>query len=551
VRDGAGTRPLPARSSDRWNAGLREDGGLEIYRRQQDDDSVNEHSSRGGEEYIQLPGNFLESERFSTIAIEREGAKMRQRKFTFLLVALLVALGLLFAGGEARATNYPTFNYSVALKGFVADPDGAGGTYTYLFDGSYPGATSINVVEFEIPMTLPGITGINLGPDPVPPATTTSGTGFVEVSVYKDSGAIPPAFTTTTPVTATTSIFGAGKGDPVLRLGTEDKRYRVLKVFSTTFPFKFWLTLKIKGQTLPTDKQLGSGTEVVLMATNNLTTDWGVVDTPVVVDKLVGNVKLQIGTDPATGFPCPNPVEVGTCTCLKWEAPNASFAFISNIDAGDGPVNPNPPPSLLPVLVCPSQESTNYVLTAIQADGRSFQDNVLVTLKPNAFTPSSTFSNVEITGAFLQFTKSGLSGCITKVSTCSDASFLECNEIPPETTIGGETVLSCSPSAGGGCQECIVVTKGSPTCSNILTANGNFSSCACKTTEYWLYDTDGPNADTSNTKIYWPTRGVWSPTRKTANVAECSTTAPTGTPPAITITTGTRQGTYLRDPLAP
>jgi len=402
---------------------------------------------------------------------------MRQRKFTFLLVALLVVSGLLFAGGEARAANYSTFNYSVIQDSpfFLLDHDGKGGTYYYIFDGTLnPGSPSITTVEFEIPVA------IDIGSSPP------------EVKYFNSTGGLlgSPAIT----------IFGPGNGDPVLKLGIEDTRYRVLKLVSTTFPYKFKLSLHIMAAAVTTGKKLGYASQVVLLATNAGVTDLGVVDTPSVEDvpvkpapvitiesvypnplvltkqadgsiakkptpcavltwsstgansfaitpngTITGNSaevcppaiagtywytitatgdggeksdSASVTVAPLVGFTAlvtisANPPVISLGDCTKLTWTTANASFAFISNIEGGPVKTNPDPAIDCVVVCP-RENTIYTLTAIRWDGTTATDCTAVNLLPDRLAPAPNTVQTICIGDVQQGTNNcGSAGAIT------------------------------------------------------------------------------------------------------------------------------------------
>jgi len=142
----------------------------------------------------------------------------------------------------------------------------------------------------------------------------------------------------------------------------------------------------------------------------------------------------------------------------------------------------------------------------------------------NPLVPVTRVQTLAINGAFFKLTRS-IYGCISEVSVCENADFTGCYNIEPGATIGGETVLNCADTSGmGNCQECSIITTGSPTCTTLTSGGTPYQSCVCPSGNYWIYDTNADNAQDA----YYPTPGRYSPYYKTTKVKDCSTSVPAG-----------------------
>ena len=126
---------------------------------------------------------------------------MRRGKFRFLMVALLVASGLVFTGGEARAE---TLKLSVGgapcavtftRPRFISTPGNA--RYAYTFNTQ----TTISNIDLEVPSDI---------------AISTS-----NVQVYYSTASAQPALSRLTGWTpASFELFAPGVGDSGTKLGT-------------------------------------------------------------------------------------------------------------------------------------------------------------------------------------------------------------------------------------------------------------------------------------------------------------------------------------------
>ena len=126
---------------------------------------------------------------------------MRQGKFTFLLMALMVASGLVFAGGEARAG---TFSYSLCVDG-ITNASNQSAKYTYSFIQN-PGSPTLSYIDIEIPVDI------------IIPPGAFSGAGTANMVVIIGLTGL------------TGEVYDIGIGDYGTKFGVGDLRYRVVKI---------------------------------------------------------------------------------------------------------------------------------------------------------------------------------------------------------------------------------------------------------------------------------------------------------------------------------
>lgn len=292
----------------------------------------------------------------------RGGRSMRQRKFKFLLVALLVASGLLLAGGEARA-NFSSFCYRVDNTITINNDSGE---FMYHFSplSNCSSNTSVKNVLFEIPADVP-----------LNNLVTTYKTG---------SGGFLPINCT---------ALAAGAGDPDTRLGVSDPRYRVLTCTSPTsggFPRDYWIKLALTNINV-TGKKLEYSLQVVQLKAGNSLSDTDVTNLPSLTDQPTPPPPV-LGSFTAK----PNPVQQifnnsnATCTTLSWNATTGSTVVLL---ANNNPLASDQPASGT-YTDCPTA-TTTYQATASNANGYSTPLSVIVTV--NQAMGPGTFSEFKAT----------------------------------------------------------------------------------------------------------------------------------------------------------
>ena len=154
---------------------------------------------------------------------------MIQKKFKFLLVAMLAVSGLLFAGGEACAVTFGYDLTSVSVAPLSStDNYKTGAVYTYSLS-IQAGSSTLSYIDFEIP------TEIN-----IPVGPFSSGTTNFNI--------------TANGTTLSGEVYGAGIGDYGTKFGVGDSRYRVLKANVPAPTSNFRIVLALKGQAFSSGK---------------------------------------------------------------------------------------------------------------------------------------------------------------------------------------------------------------------------------------------------------------------------------------------------------
>lgn len=331
---------------------------------------------------------------------------MRQRKFKFLLVALIVASGLLLASVEARA-NFSSFCYRVDNTIIINDASGYG-DFQYHFSplNNCSSNTSVKNVLFEIPADVPLNNLVT---------TYKTGTGgFLSLNC--------------TPL-------APGAGDPDTRLGVGDPRYRVLTCSSPTsggFPRDYWIKLLLTNINVP-GKKLGYSLQVVQLKAGNSLSDSDVTNLPSLTDQPTPPPPV-LGSFTAK----PNPVQQifnnpnSTCTTLSWNATTGSTVDLLANDitlASGQPANGT-------YTDCPTA-TTTYQATASDANGS----------KSNPLTVIVTVNQAVGPGTFSEFKATPLSITSGEQPLCVTLSWAG-----PTGTVaisaGGETLASGLPANG-------------------------------------------------------------------------------------------------------
>jgi len=268
---------------------------------------------------------------------------MRQRKFTFLLVVLLVALGLLFAGGEARA-NFTSFNYS--MTGTFSSLDNTkGGFYTYVFASLGTSSATIKNILFEIPAEIPTL---------IPNTTLTV--------KYTPAGG-----TMVTLPSASITVFAPCIGDTDTRLGVDDCRFNVLKLNPptgvTNFAKNFTIVLDVHNNPLAKIGEIirlySAKPQVVQLKSSQSATDASTANSPTPVDAPLDQPTATLAREGFFDF------KSGDCDNLVWTSTKAVTVAISSSPAGTGGlVAENGIPTGGKVLVCPTV-ATIYTIKAI------------------------------------------------------------------------------------------------------------------------------------------------------------------------------------------
>jgi hypothetical protein len=380
-----------------------------------------------------------------TINPLKEGRKMRQGKFTFLLMALLFASGLLFAGGETHAASTTSLSYTASAV--VGPTSGTGTTnqsadYTYNFVKN-SGSSTLTYIDFEIPVEIDIPTGIFTAAGNSKFVVSTGSTGL--------SG----------------EVYDTGIGDFGTKFGVGDMRYKVLKVNIPTTTSSFSVVLTIKGQSPPANTKLGSGPgQILIKAGNGSVTQSFNIETPAIVNDSIG--ALTFNVDPSS-------IRAGECPTLTWEAQNAAYVFVSNVNYNGGLMDPPQGGSLLLAENdCPVYDTT-YILTAIGSDGSKNRIERSVTVGSPPLVPTTPLQNVTIPdvpgGITFNIIRHPRSGQITDVQVCGDPDFCSgaCCSLEDRSDFGGERILNCTNLNGNqGLQECIIAGTGSPHTQNVV-----------------------------------------------------------------------------------
>lgn len=279
---------------------------------------------------------------------------MQQRKFNFLVVALLVVSGLLFVCGEARAslTSNCAFAYTVTPSPFPG-PTVDNATYTYSFVKNPSDTCTIDYIDLGIPVE------INLG------AANTytlpaGGNAYIKVTVDG--------------IGVGGTVNQAGVGDAGTKFGNNDLTIRVVKVGSYSFPSNFTLGIKIMSQSPNT---LGASTGPgLLKAGNGSNTQPISIPLPAVVAPVVIPPKPTASISASS-----TNVAYGECTTLNWGTTDALSAAISSI--GSVALNGTQ-------QICNLTTTTTFTITAT-GNGGTATNSVSVTVG-TAPTPIISFS---------------------------------------------------------------------------------------------------------------------------------------------------------------
>jgi hypothetical protein len=300
---------------------------------------------------------------FQFFLLKWRDEKMRQRKFKFLLVALLVVSGLLFAGGEARAITF-TYNVTIDPNTGVKSTDVcASSTYTYNFTRT--GDTSASYVDFEIPVDIF-----------VPPGSYSGGGNTTYFNVTGSGVTI-----------SSVDVYDKGIGDFGTKFGVGDTRYRVMKVNFVNPSQSFTVILALKGQNLcSAGKQFADFLNseqglVLLKAGNGSNTYSTVVTTPTVVatpPTPPSAPTVSISAPPGT-------IPYGGCASLTWGVTGTyTSAAISNY----GPVTASTPN---PLPVCNLIANTTFQITATGPGGSATPASAFVTVGAQPTPPVISF----------------------------------------------------------------------------------------------------------------------------------------------------------------
>lgn len=362
---------------------------------------------------------------------------MRQRTFKSLLVALLVASGLLYAGGDAHAV---TFSYNVNLVS-VSNVSPASANYTYSFS-QIPGSSALSYIDFEIPSEI------------LLPAGPFSAAGNANLVASSNGTGLSG------------EVYDVGVGDYGTKFGVGDTRYRVVKVNIPNPASTFSVGLLIKNQSLGNRTLAVSPGEILIKAGNGTVTQSFTLDAPAVMNAPVDALAFSVS---------PSSIRVGECPTLNWTTSNAAYVFVTNINFNGGLMTPLDQGSLLlsgddcPVL------DTKYILTAIGFNGsrESVEATVLVGSPP--LVPTTPVQNLTIPdvpgGVTFNILRNPRSGQITDVQVCGDPDFCggECCSLEVRSDFGGEKIHNCTNLNGNqGLQECIIAGSGSPHTQNIV-----------------------------------------------------------------------------------
>ena len=314
---------------------------------------------------------------------------MRPRKFKFVLVAMLVASGLLFAGGEARAA----FSYQLQNANSVNTDTSA--TYTYTVTIA-PGSTQATYVNFAVPVGVclkegqfagAGVTGATCS---IPPSMSSSTGG------YSLGGSFSVAATGGATITGG-EVFPAAIGDFGSKFGYGDTSIRVLKASFGTVPTStpFTLTLTLSGQSFTPavdQTQYVFGTDpggvVLLKASQGTNTLSFMTETPEVVVKPVIPPPVVIidSLSPNNFVMTATGMKPSSCALLTWHSSGDTTGGFT-IAANPGETISLPTGSTS-ATVCPAVPlpgpvaTTTYTITATGASGTSAPDSASVTVVP-------------------------------------------------------------------------------------------------------------------------------------------------------------------------
>lgn len=404
---------------------------------------------------------------------------MRRGKIRSLLVALLVASGMWFAGGEARAETLDltvggapcavTFDSST---GFTSTSGNA--RYAYTLNTQ----TTISNIDLEIPSEI---------------AISTS-----NVQVYFSTASAQPglgALTGWSP--ASFELFAPGVGDSGTKLGTGDMRYWVLKINSSSkgFPLNFHVRIDISVSGLT----LGYSPQVMLLKAGNGSV-WasGSISAPTLASQPQPTVTLS-----AT----PNSLSPGECTTLAWSSTNATYVVLEPV----GLVDPQGTRQ-----ECPA-DNTTYRITALGGSGlfATAEASVVVAPMPvpvievarQTIEKKDALGN--ITGNITFYFERGLPACSCTTGQGDLILDFPCNENPLPTNCSKaflDPLLVCIPFPGKSQQDLVdSCASGSGNCTVIAATCGEPPAACfarCDTLEYLTLDTTievGPHSCTCTT----------------------------------------------------
>jgi hypothetical protein len=364
---------------------------------------------------------------------------MRQGKFKFLLVALLVVAGLLFAGGEARA-NFTNFCYQV---NFTADTgtSPASRSYAYHFSpvAGCTSNTSVKNVLYEIPVDVP----IDTNP---PSVTYQTGT----------AAALPLACT----------VLAPGVGDPDTRLGVGDIRYRVLRCNAPSsggFPRDYRIYMSLTNINIA-NKKLGEAPQVVQLKAGNSLSDSDVIPVPALMA-----VPLPPPAPTVSFFNAiPSAVEEGQCITLTWSSTGATSG---TINPGNASVAPSGN-----LQLCPAA-TTTYTLS-LTGPGGSTEQTVTATVNPPTApsieiareTIEKKDANGLVVGYVTFYFMNGAPACSCVTQTNDQILAFPCQNDPlpancnPAKDSDTNPVLVCLPFPGWSEADLLATCGGRPNC---------------------------------------------------------------------------------------
>lgn len=277
--------------------------------------------------------------------------EMRRGKFRFLLVALLVASNLLFAGGESRAA---TFTYTLTTNPSPIDPSTTR-TYEFYFKPG-TGTLAIGNIDLEIPANL------NL---PVGLFPSTASNGRFTVGIKNGQ-------------TLSGEVYGTGIGDYGTKFGVGDMRYRVMKVNTPSLSIEFTLVLTISVTALDPGTTLASEKGAVLIKAGNgsNTQSFYPADTPAIVTyngPTISNISIF-----------PNPTQPPQCATVTWSGTDIVSAVVNVTPpppATDCVINPNPGTSSA-FLCFVDQGNYSVTVLATGSNGGTSSRSTTLTVNP-------------------------------------------------------------------------------------------------------------------------------------------------------------------------